>query len=138
MRIYQRQVYHKLDSIFGVNYFYFISKICFFLSVPLRFINRKRKNGITELAYEVRSANYLANCTILSYLLKFPLFSNKYMEVTVQLELLRLSKNKNYKLLDGQIILENLKLKSKGINLTPQIINKYHYKHISTNFPFNS
>ena len=61
----------------------------------------------------LRTANFLANYTILSYLIKYPLFSYKYRSVPVQLELLRLSKNKNYKLVGGLANLEDLKLKSK-------------------------
>jgi LAGLIDADG endonuclease len=98
MRISQRQDYHHINDFFSVSYFNIMNKIALFLSVPLRFRTRNRKNEFIESLYEVRSANYISNYTVLSYLLKYPLFSYKYRAVTVQLELLKLSKNKNYKL----------------------------------------
>lgn len=49
----------------------------------------------------MRSGSYLANYTILSYLIKYPLFSYKYVNVPVQIELLRLSLNKTYRTPDG-------------------------------------
>ena len=51
-----------------------------------------RKEG-----FEVRSGSYIANYTILSYLIKFPLFSYKYVNVPVQIELLQLSISKKYR-----------------------------------------
>jgi hypothetical protein len=114
-----------------------MNKIATFLSVPLRNINRNRGNGIMELAYEVRSANYISNYTLLSYLLKYPLFSYKYREVPVQLELLQLSKSKGYKLKGGLEYLEDLKIKKKGTNLSSQAKTIDHFKHISNNFPYN-
>jgi len=101
MRISQRQNYHNINDLFNVSYFNIMNKIAVFLSVPLRFRVRNRKNNFIESLYEVRSANYISNYTILSYLLKYPLFSYKYREIAVQLELLKLSKNKNYKLING-------------------------------------
>jgi hypothetical protein len=114
-----------------------MQKLSLFLSVLLLFRNRNRKNGITELAYEVRTANYISNFTILSYLLKYPLFSYKYLNISVQLELLRLSLNKNYKLSNGLNILENLKLESKGHNLSSEAKFKHHFYQIINNFPYN-
>jgi hypothetical protein len=102
-----------------------------FLSVPLRSRVRERKNNFIESLYEVRSANYISNYTILSYLLKYPLFSYKYKEVPVQLELLKLSKNKNYKLINGLKILEDLKLKSKGTNLSSLSKTTDYFIHTS-------
>jgi hypothetical protein len=102
-----------------------------FLSVPLRSRVRERKNNFIESLYEVRSANYISNYTILSYLLKYPLFSYKYREVPVQLELLKLSKNKNYKLINGLKILEDLKLKSKGTNLSSLSKTTDYFIHTS-------
>lgn len=107
MRISQQQNYHKLDSLWSPSYFNIMLKIAIFLSVPLRYRNRIRKDNKYEISYEVRSANYISNFTILSYLIKHPLFSYKYREVSVQLELLRLSKNKNYKKVNGLDLLEN-------------------------------
>ena len=54
----------------------------------------------------------------MSYLLKYPFFSYKYLNLSVQINLLRLSLNKNYKLSNGLINLVNLKIKSKGNNLS--------------------
>lgn len=130
MRISQRQDYHHINDFFSISYFNVMNKIALFLSVPLRFRIRNRKNEFIESVYEVRSANYISNYTVLSYLLKYPLFSYKYRAVTVQLELLKLSKNKNYKLPNGLKVLEDLKLNSKGADST------YYFKHTSINFPF--
>lgn len=112
-----------------------------FLSIPLlhwslRNRVRERKNNFIESLYEVRSANYISNYTILSYLLKYPLFSYKYREVPVQLELLKLSKNKNYKLINGLKILKDLKLKSKGTNLSSLSKTTDYFIHTSYYFPF--
>ena len=136
MRISQRQKYHKINDLFDISYFNIMNKISKFLSVPLRAQVRYRKNNVIESLYEVRSANYLANYTILSYLLKYPLFSYKYREVGVQLELLKLSKNKNYKLTNGLKILEELKLKRKGKNLSQLSKNTDYNIHASIYFPF--
>jgi len=138
MRVSQRQNYHKTDSLFNISYFYIMQKISNFLSVPLRFRNRERKNGYLESKFEVRSSNYIANYTVLIYFFQYPLFSYKYKEIPVQLELLRLSVNKDYKLFEGLKNLENLKLKSKGNNLSNQEKIKDHYNQISNFFPFNS
>jgi hypothetical protein len=140
MRISQRQNYHKLNNLFNISYFNIMNKISTALSVPLRYRHRIRKNNFKEESYEVRTANYISNYTILSYLIQYPLFSYKYKEVSVQLELLRLSKNKNYKRTDGLNRLENLKEISKGNDLTT--LNntkeklKNHYEHIANYFPF--
>lgn len=107
--------------------------ISLFLSVPLRFYHRNRIYGI-ESNYEVRFANYIANYTILSYLLKYPLFSYKFRWISIQLKLLRLSKNKNYKLVGGLFNLENLKLTGKGNNLSVEDKFKSHSNHIYNNF----
>lgn len=117
-----------------------MNKIATDLSVPLRYRNRLRNNNIKEEAYEVRTANYISNYTILSYLIQYPLFSYKYRNVPVQLELLRLSANKNYKRADGLTRLEYLKKISKG-NVFPPLkeanqIIKNHYEHIANYFPF--
>jgi hypothetical protein len=136
MRISQRQNYHKINDLFDISYFNIMNKIANFLFVPLRAQVRHRKNNIIESLYEVRSSNYLSNYTILSYLLKYPLFSYKYREVEVQLELLKLSKNKNYKLLNGIETLEELKLKRKGKNLSQLSKNTAYYIHASNYFPF--
>ena len=138
MRIAQRKNYSKLNNFFKTSYFIIMQKIANFLYVPLRFRNRLRKSGLTESAYEVRSANYISNYTILSYLLQYPLFSYKYLNINVQLNLLRLSLNKNYKLSNGLSNLENLKLKSKGYNLSSDKRVKYHSNHISIYFPYNN
>jgi hypothetical protein len=110
MRISQRQNYSKINKYFETSYLIIMQRIAIFLSVPLRFRIRLRKSGLTESAYEVRSANYISNYTILSYILQYPLFSYKYLNINVQLDLLRLSLNKNYKLSNGLSNLENLKL----------------------------
>lgn len=136
MRISQRQNYHNKNDLFDISNFNVMNKIAIFLSVPLRSRTRYRKNNIIELSYEVRSANYISNYTILSYLLRYPLFSYKYREVEVQLELLKLSKNKNYKLINGLKILEELKLKSKDINISPLSKNTRYFLHTSNYFPF--
>lgn len=159
MRLSQRQNYHNMNDLFDVSYFNKMNKIAIFLSVPLRSRIRLRKKnldltlavsstlsplngasqakeGRIESLYEVRSANYISNYTILSYLLKYPLFSYKYRETVVQLELLKLSKNRNYKKINGLKILEDLKLKSKGLNLSPLSKTTDYFIHTSNNFPF--
>ena len=136
MRISQRQNYQKLEDKLDVSYFYIMQKIAIFLSVPLRSRIRIRKNDKIESLFEVRSANYNSNYTILSYLIKYPLFSYKYREVPVQIELLKLSKNKNYKLKNGLKILEDLKLTSKGKNLSCLSKSSNYFLHTSLHFPF--
>jgi hypothetical protein len=146
MRISQQQNYHHINDFFDVSYFNIMNKIALFLSVPLRSRIRERKSKFTESLYEVRSANYISNYTILSYLIKYPLFSYKYRAVPVQLDLLKLSKNKNYKLTDGLKVLEDLKIKSKRANFSsPQFgpskvlrLDKTtdFFEHTSKYFPF--
>jgi len=111
-----------------------MQRISNFLSVPLRSRNRLRKNGLTESSYEVRYDNYISNFILLSYLLKYPLFSYKYLNLSVQINLLRLSLNKNYKLSNGLINLVNLKIKSKGNNLSSPLKEKKKLNIIYTIF----
>ena len=139
LRISQRSNYHKLDSIFNISYFNIMNKICKDLSIPLRFRKRLRNNGKIEENYEVRTANYLSNYTILSYLIQYPLFSYKYLHVIAQLKLLKLSKNKEYKNTDGVDRLKELKninIKNNSLNLNKVIKINSHYEHIAINFPF--
>jgi len=140
MRVTQRQNYHKLDSLFNFSYFHIMNRIATDLSVPLRYRNRIRKNNFKEESYEVRTANYISNYTILSYLTQYPLFSYKYINVAVQLKLLRLSANKNYKHANGLTRLVDLKKISKGdafspLNYANQKLTN-HYKHIDHYFTF--
>jgi hypothetical protein len=112
MRISQRQTYHR-DNPIGKSYFSIMSQIANFLSVPLRKRHRLRNKNLQENSYEVRSGSYISNYIILSYLLKFPLFSYKFRAVPVQIELLQLSINKNYKLPTGEDHLNELKLRMR-------------------------
>lgn len=130
LRLSQRRVYHR-DSFVGKSYEFIMTKIANFFSAPLIFIDRKRKAGYTELAYGVRTGSYLANYIALSYLNQYPLFSYKYSKVPVQLELLRLQKNKLHKSKEGLLYLISLK----------DLMNSYsassHWEHIQNNFPKN-
>ena len=105
LRLSQRKLYHR-DSLVGKSYFHIMNKISEFLSVPIRFINRKSKLG-----FEVRSGSYIANYIILSYLIKYPLFSYKYVNVPVQIDLLQLSLSKTYRTVEGLKFLTDLKIK---------------------------
>ena len=129
LRISQRKFYHR-DSFVGKSYLFIMDKISKFLSVPLRFINRASvlgKRASTE-GFEVRSGNYLANYTILSYLIKYPLFSYKYVNVQVQIELLRLSLHKSYRTLDGLKFLTDQKASMNFYSPSS------HWEHINKNF----
>lgn len=121
-----------------------MNKICNALSVPLRFIKRLRNNGKLEEGFEVRTANYISNYTILSYLIQNPLFTYKYLNVITQLELLKLKKNKEYKHTDGIDRLKELKIlniknfnvKNNSLKFNKFIQIKGHSEHIANNFPF--
>jgi len=141
MRISQRQNYHRENPI-AISYFNIMSQIATFLSVPLRKRYRLRKKNLQENSYEVRSGSDISNYIILSYLLKFPLFSYKFRAVPVQIELLQLSVNKNYKLPTGLNHLNKLKIKMR-LNITndtssPLVFTykKDHFDHIIKYFPF--
>ena len=134
MRISQRQVYHRNN----LSYFSIMSKISKFLSVPLRSRERKRINYL-ERSFEVRSGSYISNYIMLSYLLKYPLFSYKYRAVPVQIELLQLSKSKEYKLDSGLTKLLSLKEKQDyqiKSNLKSENYYYAHLEHILKYFPF--
>lgn len=134
MRISQRQIYHR-DNL---SYLPIMSKISKFLSVPLRKSDRKRINYI-ERSYEVRSGSYISNYIILSYLLKYPLFSYKFKAVPVQIVLLQLSKSKEYKLDSGITKLLSLKEKQRyqiKSNLKSENYYYAHMEHILKYFPF--
>jgi len=106
MRLSQRQIYHR-DSL---SYYKIMSGISNFLSVPLRSRLRHRKNDYIETSFEVRSGSYISNYILLSYLINYPLFSYKFKAIPVQVELLQLSKSRNYKLMpSGLEKLNNLK-----------------------------
>ncbi len=109
IRLSQRQLYPK-NSFVGRSYLFIMTKFANFLSVSIRKINRKRKTGFQELAFEVRSGSYNANYIILSYLIQYPLLSYKYSNVPIQIELLRLTKSKSYKSVEGLDYLEAQKL----------------------------
>jgi hypothetical protein len=136
MRVSQKMNYLKENNLFDISYFSIMNKIAKFLNVPLRYIIRHRQNNYIEKAYEVRSGSYISNFILLSYLIKYPLLSYKYKEMFVQLELLKITENKSYKFEDGLKILTNLKLKSKGTVISPEILIKDHFNHINKNFPF--
>lgn len=137
MRISQKLAYNKDVKLFDLSYFSIMNNIATFLNVPLRYINRLRNNDVIERGYEVRSANYLANYTLLSYLLKYPLLGYKYNNIIVQLELLILIKNKEYKNKKGINLLNNLKLQHKGYNVNLDTRLKNHLFHLSINFPYD-
>ena len=139
MRISQRQDYHR-ESAMGNSYFNLMSKISKLLSVPLRSRTRVRKNNYVENSYEVRSGSYLSNYIILSYLLRYPLFSYKYRAVPIQIELLQLSKNKKYKLSTGLDLLNELKLKLtvKLSDLDSDLAFKYKKEHLNHIFKYFS
>ena len=116
-----------------------MNKICKDLLVNLRFRKRLRNNSRLEESYKVRTANYLSNYIILSYLIQYPLYSYKYLNAIAQLELLKLSKNKEYKNTDGIDRLKELKFinkKNNSLNLNKFIKINSHYEHIANNFPF--
>ena len=48
MKVLQCKKYHKTNCLFNISYFYIMQKISKFLSVPLHFLNRERKNGYLE------------------------------------------------------------------------------------------
>ena len=79
----------------------------------------------------MRSGNYLANYTILSYLIKYPLFSYKYVNVPVQIDLLQLSLSKTYRTVEGLKFLTDLKIKMDFYS------SSSHWDHINKNFWIN-
>jgi len=142
MRLSQKQVDKKSNS-----YFHIMSEISSFLSVPLRKRERSRrlvlKNSYKysiEKSYEVRSGSYIANYIIISYLLKHPLFGYKFSAISVYVELLKLTKNKEYKLDFGLDKLNQLKdilqyqYSSNKVILIGNSLS--HPIHIIKNFPF--
>ena len=76
----------------------------------------------------MRSGSYLANYIILSYLIKYPLFSYKYVHAQGKIELLRLSLHKSYRTLDG---LKFLTDKKASLNFYS---SSSHWLHINKNF----
>jgi hypothetical protein len=136
MRISQKQNDKNYNS-----YYPIMSKISNFLSVTLRKRERIRKLGFKEYidkSYEVRSGSYISNYIIISYLLKHPLFGYKFSSVYAYVELLQLTKNKEYKLESGLERLTKLKeilqYSKNKILLTGNILS--HPTHIIINFPF--
>jgi len=128
LRLSQRQFYHR-DSFVGKSYFFIMTKIANLLLVPLRYLDRSRKSGHRELAFEVRSGSYVANYIILSYLIQYPLFSYKYSIIPVQLDLLRFSVSKQHKSVEG---LQQLKTLKDNMNSYSASL---HWAHIIKNFP---
>lgn len=126
LRISQRQMYHR-DSKVGKSYFYIMTKLAKFLATTLQTIKRDRKTYL-ELGYELKSGGINSNYIINSYLMQYPLFSYKYTNVSVNIELLKLSINKKHKTIEGLKILQNLKIKKDSYN------QDKHFKHIATNF----
>lgn len=107
IRISQRSVYHRASFV-GTSYFFIMNEISKFMNVNLGKIDRQ-KQGYRELAYVTISYNYISNYIILSYLLKYPLYTYKYINLPVQIQLLRLSINKLHKSNTGITLLEHLK-----------------------------
>ena len=136
LRISQRQNYHLNSLLFSSSYYNCLNSISAFLSAPLRNIDRKRKNGYLEKAFEVRSSNFVANYIFISYFLKYPLFSYKYKSINIFTQLIQLTINKSYKL-KGVEFLSNLKngMITESSNQSSHNINT-HYEYISNNFPF--
>ena len=66
------------------------------VNINLRSYDRQRSNSIIELAYLVRTAKILSNYIIISYLINFPLFTHKYVCISVFIEIYRLQLIKAY------------------------------------------
>jgi hypothetical protein len=96
-------------------------------NINLRSYNRTR-NSFIEKGYLVRTAKILSNYIIISYLLNFPLFSHKYICVSVFVELYRLQISKNYKKIESIEQLNQLKLKFKSHSVSD------HEKHLIDQF----
>ena len=139
MRISQKQTDKNSNS-----YVHIMSQISSFLSVPLRKRERKRKlslkynNYSIEKSYEVRSGSYISNYIIISYLLKYPLFGYKYSAISVYVEWLKMTKNKEYKLDFGLEKFTKLKDIIQYSHDKELFIRKTlsHHAHIIQSFPF--
>jgi hypothetical protein len=128
LRLSQRQYYHR-DSFVGKSYIYIMNKFANFISVPLRTINRIKKSGYTELAFEVRSGSYLSKYIILSYLTQYPLLSYKFIHIPIQISLFKLANAKLYHSIEG---LKFLKINKEKIS---NYISSEHWNHLNDNFP---
>lgn len=127
MRLSQRQQYHR-PSVFGTSYFNIMKLIADFFSVTMLIIDRVRPGLKQELGYLVRSGSYISNYIMISYLLKYPLFTYKYNNPEVYAKLLQLSLSKAHKTTDGDKLLRELKVLSKN---NPNIS---HQEHINKSF----
>ena len=79
------------------SYWKILYKISIFLSVNVKFINRLRKTGNIERAFEVRTTNYISNYIIVSYFLKYPLYSYKYNNIEIFKFLIQIYKSRQTK-----------------------------------------
>lgn len=123
------------------SYWSILYKIASLLSVNVKSINRLRKTGYIERAFEVRSTNYISNYIIMSYFLKFPLYSYKYNNIKLFIKLIQIIKSSNISKKEINEYLKEIKkemnsltnLNSKSIIEQNQVkIN--HYIYLSANF----
>nr|YP_010846168.1 LAGLIDADG homing endonuclease [Cyathus stercoreus]WEV87355.1 LAGLIDADG homing endonuclease [Cyathus stercoreus] len=95
MRVSQRKTYHKESNTneYTDSYLFVMETITDFLSVSnVREISRVKPN-YTEQAYEVKTNKKESSQILINYLEKFPLFSSKYLDFLVWVEIQALSKS---------------------------------------------
>jgi hypothetical protein len=107
MRISQRQNYHR-ESFVGTSYLFIMTAISIFLGSYVEHIERDRGDYI-ELAYQVRTNSFISKYILISYLLKFPMFSYKYKATFVFSNLIKSTLNKDYRNSEGLSAMSALK-----------------------------
>ena len=129
LRLSQRKTYTTHSN--NYSNFIFMNNIANFVENKLTYFERIRPNFILEDGYLIRTAKILSNYIIISYLLNFPLFSHKFICVSVFSELLKLQLNKSYKNPTGLKKLNNLKLKMKShyTLVHDNYLKSYFYKN---------
>ena len=120
------------------SYWKILYKISIFLSVNVKFINRLRKTGNIERAFEVRTTNYISNYIIVSYFLKYPLYSYKYNNIEIFKFLIQIYKSRQTKKEVYRYLIEKeittLGLFNRLSKIENQQIKINHYIYLCSKF----
>jgi hypothetical protein len=108
MSFSQRQNYHRASQ-FDSSYLPIMNNIATFLSSKVTIIDRNKSN-YRELGYLIKTDKIESKIILFNYLDIFPLFSYKYFTVSIHNKLHQLVISKDYKKVNGNDQLSQLKL----------------------------
>jgi len=138
MRVSQRKTYHKESNTneYTDSYLFVMETITDFLSVSnVREISRVKPN-YTEQAYEVKTNKKESSQILINYLEKFPLFSSKYLDFLVWVEIQALSKSELTGKSNKSQIMKNSNLLIELKNSMNSKRTKFNWDHLNNFYKY--